>query len=296
MDTSSVLLLDGASGIMTIIKGSGKSTLSKSIVSKLRNEINYAGAVLHVDKMVETKDFTIVSIEDQLSDIYKNEEFSFYDILRKHYDLYKHPVILIIDNIQRVFDSDINNNYDLNWLKSLTMYLDAGLLKVMVVSSEYDVYYSMKTLSNTWFNRVIEWRVPILTENSKELTDYLKSPECQEVFKYENMEEDIIYASKYFGNQLRYYIPLTKVRRDKAEYKSIKLVKIGQVDIVLSEYFTVINKNLNNLPKRLKGKEKKLKKIVRYCIPLEGSIHLLSIIPLMKNPRTIQNVRTKWTK
>ncbi len=172
---------------------------------------------------MESNDLSIVTLQEQISNIYRNQDFSFYDVLRKHYELNGVPLIVIIDNIQRVFDSNLKNNYDLNWFISLTMYLDSGLLKVMVVSSEYDVYYSIKTLSNTWFNRVLEYRVPILTENSKELIDYLKSPECQEVFEYENMDEDVIHASKYLGNQLRYYIPLTRVRRGKIDYKSIKV-------------------------------------------------------------------------
>ncbi len=172
---------------------------------------------------MDSNDLRIVTLQEQISNIYRNPDFSFNDVLRKHYELTGVPMILIIDNIQRAFDSNVKTNYDLNWFISLTMYLDSGLLKVMVVSSEYDVYYSIKTLSNTWFNRVMEYRVPILTENSKELTDYLKSPECQEAFEYENMDEDVVYASKYLGNQLRYYVPLTRVRRGKFNYKSIKV-------------------------------------------------------------------------
>jgi hypothetical protein len=171
--------------------------------------------------MMESKEITIVNLQQQISNIYKNSEFSFYDVLRKHHEINGVPLILIIDNIQRVFDTDKNKNYDLNWFISLTMYLDSGLLKVMVVSSEYDVYYSIKSLSNTWFNRVLEYRVPILTETSKELIDYLKSPECQEVFEYENIDEDVVYASKFLGNQLRFYVPLTKVRRGNFKFKGM---------------------------------------------------------------------------
>lgn len=196
-----------------------------------------------------------------------------------HKKTYGVPMILIIDNIQRIFDSDKNKNdrFDLNWFSSLTVYLDADLLKVMVVSSEYDVYFSIKSLSNTWFNRVIEYRMPILSQKDKEITDYFLSPECMEVFQYEDPESDVLYASKYFTNQIRFYLPLMKSRRKDKIFKCISHLKSDEVDIIVEQYLTVLMKNLSvNLPNHLKKKEKKLKKILKYCIPLEGSVNHLS--------------------
>ena len=182
--------------------------------------MNYKGAVIRIDKMIESESFMILSLEDQISNIYRNKEYDLNQVLNQHKKTYGVPLILIIDNIQRLFTHS-KTHYDLSWFTSLTVYLDAGLLKVMVVSSEYDVYYSIKTLSNTWFSRVIEYRMPIFSEINEELKSYLLSKECREAFCYDNLEKDVEYVSKFFGNQFRFYLPLLKERRNKISFEGL---------------------------------------------------------------------------
>ena len=193
--------------------------MTKQLALEIRKKYEYKGAIIYIDKSEISEQNLNNCLESQFINIYKNSDFTLNDVLIKHKLIYGQPIILMIDNIQRVFNSSYTKNYDKNWFSSLTVYMDAELLKIMVVSSEYDVFFSIKSLSNSWFNRVIEYRMPILSEKNREIKDYLLSSECRQIFQYEDPETDVVYATKFLSNQLRFYLPLMKIRRKEFSFK-----------------------------------------------------------------------------
>ena len=193
--------------------------MTKQLALEIRKKYEYKGAIIYIDKSEISEQNLNNCLESQFINIYKNSDFTLNDVLIKHKLIYGQPIILMIDNIQRVFNSSYTKNYDKNWFSSLTVYMDAELLKIMVVSSEYDVFFSIKSLSNSWFNRVIEYRMPILSEKNIEIKDYLLSSECRQIFQYEDPETDVVYATKFLSNQLRFYLPLMKIRRKEFSFK-----------------------------------------------------------------------------
>ena len=94
---------------------------------------------------------------------------------------------------------------------------------------------------------------------------------------FKNFFESLLAFFYFITNQIRFYLPLMKSRRKDKIFKCISHLKSDEVDIIVEQYLTVLMKNLSvNLPNHLKKKEKKLKKILKYCIPLEGSVNHLS--------------------